>query len=120
MRLINLQIKNTTEKGRGVFTTEEIEADQIIEICPVIVIPQNELTHLDKTLLYNYYFKWNEKEGAIALGYGSIYNHSDTPNATFEVQVANQSIIFKSIKTIKSNTEVLVDYTNGTGKLWWK
>lgn len=106
--------------GRGVFTTSSIEPNQIIEICPVIVIPKKELIHLDKTQLYNYYFVWNEVDGAIALGYGSIYNHSDKPNASFEVQTANKSLIFKSIKPIDSNTEILVDYTNGTGKLWWK
>lgn len=121
MRLINLTIKETKEKGRGVFATSEIAESSIIEICPLIVIPKAELTHLDKTKLYDYYFVWDEDgSAAIALGYGSLYNHSDSPNAEFSFQKMDNSLIVKSILNIEMNQEITVDYTGGTGELWWK
>ena len=120
MRLINLQIQQTKNKGRGVFTTAAISVNQIIEICPVILIPKAELVFLDETYLYNYYFLWNEnKDAAIALGYGSLYNHSEKPNATFLIQNETNSIIIKSISTVKIGEEITIDYVAGGGKLWW-
>jgi len=120
LRLINLQIQQTKNKGRGVFTTAAISVNQIIEICPVILIPKAELVFLDETYLYNYYFLWNEnKDAAIALGYGSLYNHSEKPNATFLIQNETNSIIIKSISTVKIGEEITIDYVAGGGKLWW-
>ena len=38
--------------------------------------PAAERPLLDETNLYNYYFTWQDQAAAIALGYGSLYNHS--------------------------------------------
>jgi len=120
MRLIELTIKETEDKGRGVFSTADIPESNIIEVCPLIIIPKSELENLDKTKLYDYYFVWDEDgSAAIALGYGSLYNHSDTPNAEFSFQKANKSLIVKSISEIKIDEEITVDYTGGSGELWW-
>jgi len=120
MRLINLTIKETEDKGRGVFSTADILEASIIEVCPLIIIPKSELENLDKTKLYDYYFVWDEDgSAAIALGYGSLYNHSDVPNAEFSFQKANKSLIVKSITDISTDQEITVDYTGGSGELWW-
>ena len=52
-----LYVKDTTEKGRGVFTSERIAAHTVIEIAPVIVMEMNDREHLDKTLLHDYIFE---------------------------------------------------------------
>ena len=54
----DLFIKNTDNKGRGVFTRAAITTDTVIEIAPVIVMNKDDRVHLDKTLLHDYIFEW--------------------------------------------------------------
>jgi hypothetical protein len=51
-----LTIASSSNRGRGVFTTEKIEKGTIIEIAPVIVLNPEERAHVEKTLLYDYIF----------------------------------------------------------------
>ncbi|HOB07816.1 MAG TPA: SET domain-containing protein, partial [Methanoculleus sp.] len=67
--------------GRGVFARRDLLAGEVIEVCPVIVLGgADEQELLDKTHLFDYYFEWGEL-AAVALGYGSLYNHSSHANA---------------------------------------
>ncbi|MCA9037137.1 MAG: hypothetical protein KDA91_18500, partial [Planctomycetaceae bacterium] len=80
-----IEIRRTRSKGRGVFATQFIPRDTVIEIAPVLVLPAGEV--LDDTIesvLSHYVFEWTKKTVAVALGYGSLYNHSYTPNARYE------------------------------------
>ena len=98
--------------GRGVFTSETIPKNSPIEICPVIEIPENEVAIIHETELHDYYFIWgeNDEKAAIALGYGSLYNHSYKPNADFILDLANNTINFFSIQKIKSGEEITINY----------
>ncbi|MBV9987000.1 MAG: SET domain-containing protein-lysine N-methyltransferase, partial [Chitinophagaceae bacterium] len=73
-----LIIAPSENRGRGVFATDAIPADTVIEISPVIVLSAKDRRQAEKTLLYDYIFAWGKKskKGCIALGYLSIYNHS--------------------------------------------
>jgi SET domain-containing protein len=89
-----LTIASSTNRGRGVFTTESIAANTTIEIAPVIVIDANGREKLEKTLLYDYIFEWgaDSKMAAVALGYISIYNHSNQPNCAYDMDFEHQTI----------------------------
>ena len=107
----------------GMYCTEDILLDSVIEICPIIVIPGEQAREIVRGyVLYEYYFEWKKDSIAIALGYGSLYNHSEHPNAKFEPDYKNQYIIFKSTKAIPSGEEILVDYHAGTPdeKVWFE
>jgi SET domain-containing protein len=110
-------------KGRCVMARRRFEAGEVIEICPVIVIPNNQLQHLDKTILYDYYFNWNENDAAIALGYGSIYNHSITPNASYATYYEDALLHINAHKTIEAHTEIVINYNHDvddTQKVWFQ
>ncbi|HNE48113.1 MAG TPA: SET domain-containing protein-lysine N-methyltransferase, partial [Saprospiraceae bacterium] len=47
---------------------------------------------------------------AIALGYGSLYNHSYNPNARYEVDFDEEVIRFYTLSTIKAGGEITVNY----------
>ena len=64
-----------------------------IELCPVVVIPPHEIETIDKTVIYNYYFLWQNNQAAIALGYGSLYNHSYDPNAEYIMDYEGQILV---------------------------
>lgn len=100
------------EKGRGVFATAPIKAGDLIERCPVIIVPIAEKDLIDKSMLYYYYYAWDpDEEGiALSLGYGSIYNHSFSPNANFDRNFAGGFIDYIAIKDIQAGDEVTVNY----------
>ena len=106
----------------GMYCTEDIAAGSVIEICPVIVIPGEQARQIMRGyILYEYYFEWNKESIAIALGYGSLYNHAEVPNAEFQPDYKNQYIIFQALTDIPAGTEILVDYHAGNPdeKVWF-
>lgn len=106
----NLIIKNTIDKGSGVFAKKDFKKGTIIEVSPLILIPIDEFDLIKKTKLYYYYFEYSNSHFAIALGYGSLYNHSYTPNARYLYDYTNKKIIYKAIKNIKKNDEIFINY----------
>lgn len=99
------------------FTAEDIHAGDAIEVCPVIVIPRRELPVIHKTILHDYYFLWGEEleECAIALGYGSLYNHELHPNANFILDLENLTIDIEAIRDIKAGEEITLNYHGEPG-----
>lgn len=107
----------------GMFCIEDISEGSVIEICPIIVIPGEQAREIVRGyVLYEYYFEWKRDSIAIALGYGSLYNHSSHPNAAFEPDFKGQLIIFKALLDIPSGAEILVDYHAGNPdeKVWFE
>lgn len=126
LHIPGLFITESDGRGRGVFTAESLNSDDLIEICPIIKIPTGQLEHIDQTTLYDYYFLWEEEgfKGCIALGYGSIYNHNNTPNADMIFDYQDSTIKIVSNQDIESGSELFIDYT-GSGltkesDLWFK
>lgn len=98
--------------GRGVFTSQFIEKGNMIEIAPVLVIPKEQVKAIHKTVLHDYYFRWGKEMDAcaIALGFGSLYNHSFDPNLTFEMDFRNATIDFYAFKDIEAGEELTFNY----------
>ncbi len=111
-RLPSLYFAYSQNKGRGVYTTEAFEEGDLIEICPVIVCPEEDLPVIHSTKLHDYYFLWgeDEKQCAIALGFGSLYNHAYQPNARYEVDFEEETISFYCLKPIAAGEEITVNY----------
>src|SRR5436305_320986 len=72
-----IEVKRVKGKGRGVFARRPIREGEVIERVPVIVLPVGEIRTPDGwTTLGDYCFLWDRGTVAVALGYGSLYNHS--------------------------------------------
>lgn len=111
--------------GKGVFAGRDIEEGEVIEVCPIILFPKEELPDVRKTFLDDYYFDWGDKGEwfALCLGYGSLYNHSYTPNAEYGMDFEAQTIDFYCIKPISAGTEILINYNgdaNNHEKVWFE
>jgi SET domain-containing protein len=110
-----VMVKNVKGKGRGVFARRRIKKGEIIERVPVIVLPVDQVGNDGKRqVLANYTFSWGQKTVALALGYGSLYNHSYRPNARYEDR-GRRIKEFVAIREIAAGEEVTVNY-NGTPK----
>ena len=107
-----LYIAESDLGGRGVFSGEVLEDGDLIEICPALVLPENDLPVIHGTRLHDYYFLWGDeqKQCAIALGYGSLYNHSYEPNARYLIDYEQDTIDFYCIRRIGPSDEITVNY----------
>jgi hypothetical protein len=107
-----LTIASSVGRGRGVFTTEPILEGTTIEISPVLVVSPEDRIQLEKTLLYDYIFEWGEdqKSAVVALGYLSIYNHSNNPNCAYEMDFENQTIKIVTLQDIAVGAELFINY----------
>jgi len=112
MILPYLFIADSFNKGRGVFTSENISAGTIIEISPVIVMSKKERVMLDQTLLHDYIFEWGKKKNqcCLALGYVSVYNHSYQSNCEYEMDYDEELISIKTMRYIKAGEELSINY----------
>ena len=106
-----IEIKNTRKKGRGVFALKNFKEGEIVESCPVITLTPKERKYCEKTILNFYIYPWKSlKSAAVVLGYGSIYNHSFTPNADWVQNFKTNSMVYTAIAPIKKDEEITVNY----------
>jgi len=112
-------------KKRCVFSANNIQKGEIIELCPVILLDSEDTQVIHKTRLHNYYFVWDlaAKTSAIALGYGSLYNHSEEANADFEILPDDMMIKIYATRDLVAGEEICIDYMglkDGSLKLWFE
>ena len=110
--MVPICIKDTAKYGKGIFATRDIKTGELIEVSPVLVSSKDEWKYLKKTVLFNYCFTWGEdyEQIAIVLGYGSLFNHSYTPNTMFINNTDNLSIDFYANEDIKAGEEITINY----------
>lgn len=94
--------------GRGLYARRDIRRGALIEVSPVIVINRGDVG--DDEPLSNYVFEWSRGKRAVALGMGSLFNHSKTANAWWEVVRDKKVLRFYAAKDIRAGEEILVDY----------
>ena len=99
-------------RGRGVFASEKIPAETIIEISPVLVMSAKDRKQVEKTMLFDYIFEWGvgEKQVCIALGYLSLYNHAYNANCIYEMDYDHNLITIKTVRAIKKGEELFINY----------
>jgi SET domain-containing protein len=111
--------------GRGVFARVPIASGTVIECVPVILIPKNQVFGTSEAArqarrLTWYVFDWNDKNGlahvALALGYGSLYNHSYEPNADYWLEEPD-AMFFEAIQDIEAGQEITVNYNCDSDRL---
>jgi len=95
--------------GRGVFASEPIRSGEIVEECHILRVPAEQVESLDRTCVYEYYFEWGG-DAAIALGNGSICNHSSHPNASYCKDLAAERLVIRAVRPIDAGEEITIDY----------
>ncbi len=105
-----IYVSYITGKGRGIFAKIGFKRGEVIEGAPVIVLSENPWETLNHTTLGSYYFSWGENACAIALGFGSLYNHSENPNAMAVKCIEKAVIEFTALRDITPGEEITFKY----------
>ncbi len=107
--LNKIAVKKSLRHGFGVFAEKKIKKGEKIEQCYFI------LSRGGDKGLEDFYFAAGRKN-AVFLGYGSIYNHSDEPNADYSININKRITTIKANRDIKKGEEILISY----GPNWFK
>lgn len=122
----DVYLRNTgTMRGRGVFASREFAKGEQIEICPVVVlrIPSAQLPEA----LKHYVFDWgylaegteSRSVSALALGFGSMYNHDNPANMLYEADAAKELLVLTAARDVAKDEELTVNYNaRGGGPEW--
>ncbi|KAJ7254369.1 hypothetical protein B0H12DRAFT_1219018 [Mycena haematopus] len=68
------------------------------------------------TILDHYTFKWKNGSQALALGLGSLFNHSNRPNLSYTIDPSNELIHYTTTRSIEPDEELCIYYGS---KLWF-
>jgi len=106
-----------TLRGIGVFASRALEAGEVVEVSPVIQL-KLEFDEMDVDLKRRV-FNWErlasvQGVSAIALGYGSMYNHANPANMRYSCAFAGEAIAFIAVRAIHRGEELTINY-NGVG-----
>lgn len=107
-----LKVVATPGKGRGVITDVAIAKGETIERAPVLFIPGSEWEHVEKTVFFHYCYAWGAdmQDAALALGFGSIYNHSYDPAAVYVKHLDTNEVEFVALRDLAAGEEVTINY----------
>ncbi len=112
-------VRNThTRKGRGVFARRRYEKGELVEAAPVILLPDAAVPPALARML----FYWPMSDGhegkqvhALALGYGSLYNHANPSNLRYENNTDLGVINYWAIKEVEAGEELTINYDASVG-----
>jgi SET domain-containing protein len=118
---VSLRVALIEGKGRGVVAEGAIEAGELIERAPVLIVPEEDRPALDVTSVANHIFMWEHDmvaedlytgkgRTALVLGLTSLVNHSDTPNCDFVRYIDALALDLVAIRGIEPGEELTIDY----------
>lgn len=119
---IYIDKSNIPNCGKGVFAKKGFKKDEIIEIAPILVLEFTDFIDTKWNLLFEYYF-WMDDYVALALGYGSLYNHSMDSNCACWLSKKKEIIVFTATRDILKDEEILFNYkgkANPKTPLWFE
>ncbi len=115
----DVYIKDTgTIKGRGAFAKRDFAEGEIVEQCPVIILlrPFEQLPPRLKTMVFNWgYLAKTTPSHALALGFGSLYNHDNPANLRYEGAPDDEAIHYIAVRAINKDEELTINYNAGGG-----
>lgn len=135
---LRLPVVSVPGRGRGVFASDPIPANTLLEEAPVLLLSQKEWEDgkMNDTILGEYGFCWSGGGMALGLGIGeslqcrprkdcaantsaSLFNHSASPNVNFIRNYASNTITFRTSRTVSAGEELCICYSADESKLWF-
>ena len=118
-----IEVRKSTIHGYGVFAKKDIMTGEILEECHYTKLSLKDVDSIDSV----YYYYWPKSKGddrpkpphsfrAFLFGYASLYNSAEKIEdrmVNYYTSEKDNIFIFKSVKDIKKDQEILSWYDNG-------
>jgi tetratricopeptide (TPR) repeat protein len=114
-----IEVRDThSARGRGVFAMQDFAEGELVESCPVLILqePFESLPAAVKTVAFN----WGVLCGvgsahALALGYGSLYNHANPATLRYVPDPENLALAMFATRDVKAGEELTINYNAPSG-----
>lgn len=113
---MKIRIQDSPLHGLGVFANQDIAKGEVIELCPYLVIDDDDLQEANR--LNDYLFTSPDDPGdyLVLMGFGMLYNHGEPANAEWQIDDDdNRFVRMSASRDIKKDEEILHDY----GQEYW-
>lgn len=106
-------INYNSDFGRLIQANKTIYRGEIVTICELLVLSQVDTPVVNNTELQYYTFKYNETQDCLVLGDGEIFNHSDTPNVSYQIETIDgrSKMVFRALTDIPAHSQLFIDYS---------
>jgi len=114
-----VEIKESAIHNQGVFAKENISTDEVIEIAPLLKL-EWRMQYQHDPIVKSYVWpnlscncrdcKMHSPFVYMPMGYGPLYNHSETPNVSIKFNWAEQTMTLKAMRDIEVGEELLIQY----------
>ena len=101
-----IEVRQIPGKGRGVIARCVIPKGTIFEKAPVLLVKWDTIS---SSVLADYAYAWEGETACVALGCGSLYNHSYSPNARYD-DIGKATKHFTALRDIQPGEEVTINY----------
>jgi hypothetical protein len=106
------------ERVRGVFAPRSVASGEIVEVCPVVLLPGPFVALPPE--IRRVTFPWGVLTGdgdshAIAYGYGGIYNHANPANLRYAALADIGCLQFTAARAIADGEELTINFNSLSG-----
>ena len=111
------EVRETENKGRGLFATTDIKKGEIIDTAPVVVFDSETTAHFVKVDDGEKVLAWEKETSgkitscAVALSVMMLCNHAENYNATIDRDTEIDLAQLIALKTICKDEEITLNYT---------
>lgn len=120
-----IEIRKSPVHGLGVFAKQFIPKEETVEVCKLLKLGWR-MAYQHDPIIKDYCWgnsgckcdqcKMHGPSSYLALGFGSIYNHSDDPSIKLKFDYENQMFSAIAARDIEKDEELFVTY----GDSYWK
>ena len=112
----------SVDGGRGLFAARDLSPRELLHEAPCIRVPRTQYDEFCKhTVFEEYLFNAPDGSRLLALGLGSIFNHSRRPNVDYRLGSADENVIrfFVGHRAIPAGEELCI-YYGPDDHLWFE
>lgn len=106
-----LKVKDFGErKGRGVVATQTFERGQLVHLAHAIYFPPSQVPMCNQTELQSYTYSTPDGGQLLALGFGSLFNHDESPNLDYRLDTQARVVRYYAGRKIEPGQELCIYY----------
>lgn len=105
-------LENTKEYGRHLVASKDLIKDTLLAHCELLVLNAKDTVQVNLTDLKYYTFKYNEVQDCLVLGDGEIFNHSDSANVSYTIEIIDDRplMCFRLLKDVSKGEGLFINY----------